>query len=777
MLHLGKPWRKSRKGKVRSEWTRRVMRFAVGAAVLVLIQGCSRSRLKPGLLEAQRESEPLRPPRDTQRIVFETIDKVDLLFVIDNSPSMADKQELLGEAVPTLLERLINPPCISVVDRNDAVAVDGPEAGCPMGYEKEFEPLIDLHVGVVTSSLGTHGGDLCGPDGPGEFNPTQDDHGHLLASVREGLSAYSSAGFLAWDPAGNKNPPGDRAVGTFIGSFQDHVVAAGEVGCGYEATQEAWYRFLVEPDPYQTVVTDGNFAFQQGTDRALLAQRAAFVRPDSLMMIVVLSDEDDCSVVDGGIGYLTSKALLSGAAFIFPAATSACNQEPNHVCCRSCGLQEDSPPPGCLALADDPGCRAPRSSQDSLNLRCHRQKQRFGLDLLYPVARYSDALKQPTVFDTRHCDPEAENAAFLAGCPLVQNPLFAGRRDPSMIIYTAIVGVPWQDIATSESLTGPGLEYLRSDELEALERWEVMLGNPEAGVPPLDPLMIAQTEPRSGMHPITGEAVAPIDSIDPQANSINGHEMPNIDNSELQYACIFPLQTPRLCSDSELCDCSESSLPKNRPICKPPGGGPAGTMQYFAKAYPGLRHLQVAKELGEAASVASVCPKTTTPPTTAPSYGYNPAAQHMYERLAGGLGERCLSTPLPHASDGRAECVLWQFREGDCDCRAAGLQEVDARAVESVERMLAFECTFQRRFDCEHACACQLPQFAGTQLEACQQSATASGIDGWCSIDPSQNIGDPQFVTDCRVGHPRTLRLLGRVEPLKDQELYLTCPE
>jgi hypothetical protein len=36
-------------------------------------------------------------------------DKVDLLFMIDNSPSMADKQALLKDSVPILLAMMINP--------------------------------------------------------------------------------------------------------------------------------------------------------------------------------------------------------------------------------------------------------------------------------------------------------------------------------------------------------------------------------------------------------------------------------------------------------------------------------------------------------------------------------------------------------------------------------------------------------------------------------------------------------------------------------------------
>src|SRR5256885_13036719 len=42
------------------------------------------------------------------------IDKVDLLFAIDNSASMGDKQDLLADAVPVLVNRLLNPNCIDI---------------------------------------------------------------------------------------------------------------------------------------------------------------------------------------------------------------------------------------------------------------------------------------------------------------------------------------------------------------------------------------------------------------------------------------------------------------------------------------------------------------------------------------------------------------------------------------------------------------------------------------------------------------------------------------
>src|SRR5258705_11611474 len=53
----------------------------------------------------------------TQAVIYDelsqtAIDKVDLLFAIDNSASMGDKQDLLAAAVPVLVNRLLNPNCV-----------------------------------------------------------------------------------------------------------------------------------------------------------------------------------------------------------------------------------------------------------------------------------------------------------------------------------------------------------------------------------------------------------------------------------------------------------------------------------------------------------------------------------------------------------------------------------------------------------------------------------------------------------------------------------------
>ncbi len=569
-----------------------------------------------------------------------TATKLDLLFVIDNSVSMADKQALLVDAVPgLLLDRLADPPCLD----GNGTAVPATNGQCPSGFQRAHTPLTDVRIGVTTSSLGDHGGNLCNPD---RGNPTQNDRAHLLPTVRTGLTSSNAAGYVAWNGQDGSSSFDATAL------LQDHVAAAGEIGCGFEAPLEAWYRFLVDPSPPIDLEVDGSRAVSTGVDQEVLAQRAAFLRPDSAVMIVMLTDENDCSVMEGGGYYPNAEfSWLTGTSDPngfrkFPLASDECATDPNSECCYSC-LASDRPA-GCSNPCDE----ARPAELDRPNLRCFDQKRRFGIDLLYPVQRYIDGLTQTYVPDTRHPD------CSLGDCPLVENPLFAEvdgkRRSPSMIILLGIVGVPWQDIATSPSLADPTrLEFLSSTELDALGRWDVILGDPENGVLASDPLMHEAYTERTGTNPITGDALVPSTSQDPQANPINGHEfdnsLPSLDvpgdglpmNDDLQFACIFPLEAPRDCravANLASCDCATTDdVAKNKPLCQDPETGVSGHIQRYAKAYPGLRHLQVLRGLGSSGVVASICPKNPSGDPADVNFGYNPAMQAGHRALSSAL--------------------------------------------------------------------------------------------------------------------------------------------
>src|SRR6185295_13682541 len=157
-----------------------------------------------------------------------------------------------------------------------------------------------------------------------------------------------------------------------------------------------------------------------------LAQRSAFLRPDSALAIVMLTDEDDCSITDAGYGwFLSTRTLPNGQENRMFRSTSACDSNPNSPCCMSCG-DSSAPPASCgiASTAGDSNCAAPSAylnpSEDSVALRCWDTKRRFGFDLLYSTARYSDALYARTI-----C-PDS-TGSLAGGCPanqMVVNPLY-----------------------------------------------------------------------------------------------------------------------------------------------------------------------------------------------------------------------------------------------------------------------------------------------------------------------------------------------------------------
>lgn len=162
---------------------------------------------------------PVTPARPSTTNVFvgtianRAVDKVDMLFMIDNSLSMADKQDVLAQAVPVLVQRLVTPTCLDA--QGMPVGVSDQNGLCAQGTP-EFSAIKDIHLGVITSSLGGHGGTECLPTADDALTErTPDDRAELLPTanpaVRGPIASWNGSGFLAWDPSGTKNdPPGDR---------------------------------------------------------------------------------------------------------------------------------------------------------------------------------------------------------------------------------------------------------------------------------------------------------------------------------------------------------------------------------------------------------------------------------------------------------------------------------------------------------------------------------------------------------------------------------------
>jgi len=566
------------------------------------------------------------PPIDigTQKVS----DKLDVLFVVDNSVSMADKQSILSRSVSSFVTRLVNPLCVD--EQGNPVATQPASGGAPCASgTREMTPVKDLHLGVITTSIGSHGGTVCSSGGADEH---LDDRAELLPMQRANLPSYDNSGFLSYDAAGLT---GASDVTSVITDLKTTIDAATERGCGYEAPLEAMYRFLVDPQPPTSVTLVSGQSVPGAVNEALLTQRKRFLRPDSAVAIVILSDENDCSIRDDSVGWFV------GSMSRMPLSTAVCDTNVNDPCCRSCAQNESAPPTGCVALSADANCKQVAPGQryavwdaahDSLNLRCFDQQRRFGFDLLYPVERYSDALSNPLVYNRNR--------------ELVQNPLLAGdergARSATLISVSMIIGAPWQDLATPASLgSGHPIQYMNGAALESNGRWPLLIGDRAHNVPPSDPFMIESIQERTGQNPLTNIPIVSSSSMNPLANSINGHEQHNPSFDDLQYSCIFPLPAPKPCSNGDsMCDCAADKAgnlgaisTSNTPLCQPPEGGAPGTTQYFGKGYPGTRELTLAKQLGARAVPASICPRTLAD-ADSPDYAYKPAFSALITRIA-----------------------------------------------------------------------------------------------------------------------------------------------
>jgi hypothetical protein len=719
------------------------------------------------------EVEPQTSNLYVEPVRYDVIDKIDLLFMIDNSRSMGDKQKLLATAVPQLVDRLVVPRCVKP-DSTEVRQRASLDEACPEGFTPEFHAVKDIHVAVITSSLGAHGAPSSENSNCND-SPPGNDRALLLPSVRPDLTSYDASGFLAWDPEQKLMPGGETDKARLGLQFSEMVRAAREDGCGYEASLEAWYRFLIDPEPPLQVSIGADGRSQvSAIDMEVLAQRERFLRPDSLVAIVMLTDENDCSVRDEEYGhFLAAEARM-------PRGTSACERDPNDKCCLPCILQSAAPE-GCPAVAADPACQRDvklSSSEDPANLRCFQNKRRYGYDFLYPTSRYVQALTQPLV-------PRRSDGV------MVENPLFkpgpgGTPRERDLVYLAGIVGVPWQDIADEASLTGPGLRYRNAAELAADGRWAMLVGDSATNVPPGDPFMRESTAPRSGNNPVTSEPIVAETSLDPRANSINGHEQVDVDGRDLQYACTFPLADPAPC-DGPACDCNgpgsadgEDETLRNRPLCQPPGGGPAGTTQYFGKAYPGLRPLEVLRGIGDSAIVASICPKVLTPGE--PGYGYEPAVDAIVDRLKVVLGGRCPPRPLAvqPGHDGELPCVVVEALPPttQCSCSAAGRSPASPEARRMVERQMLErrQCGTASTPSCDSLCFCEIAQASGPNLERCLNDPLGGSDPGYCYLDPfgTPPRGNPALVEDCGSAQ-RKIRFVGTDTPTPGAPAYIAC--
>ncbi|MGE0549182.1 MAG: hypothetical protein AB7O24_14430 [Kofleriaceae bacterium] len=189
---------------------------------------------------------------------------LDLLFVVDDSPGMLEKQGALRFALPTLLEQLELVP-----------------GGLP-----------NLHVGVVSSDLGTQAALDATPGPPlgrlGQGGCASQGKGGILQTYGAALLGGGNyiTDILRTDAS---------RIANYSGSLADalgRMTAAGEGGCNFEQHLEA-IKVALDDNP----------------------SNGGFVRPDAMLGVIVLADEDDCSMAHSTLISEDSSKLGAIASF------------------------------------------------------------------------------------------------------------------------------------------------------------------------------------------------------------------------------------------------------------------------------------------------------------------------------------------------------------------------------------------------------------------------------------------------------------------------------
>jgi hypothetical protein len=528
-----------------------------------------------------------------------------------------------------------------------------------------------------------------------------------------------------------------------------------------------------------TNVTDSHCtAFWNGVDATVLQQRHDFLRPDSLVAVITLTDENDSEVdarAYGGTAYKFHETYYSPAH-----GTTPCANNPADPMCTSC----DFPGQGA-----DPNCAA-RYSKANLNdwgydpnLRHVHMKQKYGVDPQYPIQRYSTGLTSPKVPDRSGEYPQGAGS-YVLGNNNCTNPLFAatlpdgsntdaatlcnlpiGPRTKDLIFFAHIGGVPHELLHFKAG--DPMASQLSNDD------WKAILGN--------DPLnydytginahMIESYQPRAGLPAPT----AP-NNTDP----IHGREWITDQGADhvlyvdRQYACTFQLGQPRDCTvaaNGQACDCpSKATLAPEQvpPVCNQN----LQTQQVAAKTYPTIRELLLAHLLGQQGIVSSLCPIDINDNAqgTDPYYGYRPAVATIVDRLKNALASQCLPQQLTPAADGTVPClILATLPQPGASCDPnLGLTKPDPKILATFQQQQeaawnAAGGTKSGQPDPKTLTVCQVNQLVNGDLVngSCKQSSKP----GWC------------YVTGAAAGTCSQAVLFGGGAPPTGSSISLQCIE
>jgi hypothetical protein len=530
-----------------------------------------------------------------------------------------------------------------------------------------------------------------------------------------------------------------------------------------------------------------------GLDQTLLDERKAFLRPDSLLAVLMLTDENDGSLLPAGRNWLplayAGGAMLrgwTGCAGVpddFEPQTSADYAKLwADYKCISCFQKS---PDG----TTDSNCAAPWASPplnadvDGTNERMLQHTRRYGYNFLWGRRRYVDAFSSPTV---------AGSDGKVAS-----NPIYAGGyRTKDQVVLAGILGVPSKLLPTNADGTARDLTEADWDKIVSPDLTK------------RDLHMIEQIAPRAGVPKFVGDRTIDV---------VNGGDRDVADGNDLQYACIAP-RTAVVANDPNAAtgDCRASGSGAKNPLCGPDSAG-RGTQPYF-KAYPTLRELRVlheAQSAGVPVFVSSICTDDDSS-----------AVDGLVAKLQGALDPRCFKSDLAvdpatgavscldfevfpsDTPNGAATCEamnggkLGYCTPGAAPCHLAGstpppsgpdafaaqmLVEIQSTGVdgttknEIVQAQASGGNVYVTGSDGKKRLVCEMLQLEGnpavdgaTQL-ACR---TDPSFDipvggGWCYSTDDRIVG-----VQCKAaGAIGSIRFLGNMRPHQGSQVYTACTQ
>ena len=232
----------------------------------------------------ERSLAPVDPCTRTtvgETIRVQGIDSLDMLFMIDSSPTMVEEQAAIRMQIPRLVQILTSGDLEAGTARPGVGVMD-------------FQPVASMHIGVITQD----GGGL-GRAGPGICASRAGDDG--LLSMPEATSRRSG---MALSCVGGGTLPlyldftrGMTDVNTLVNQFTCQT-ELGTGGCGLEQDLEMVMKALVDPS---YVPPTGPYLSMTPAHGNPTGENAGFVRDNSVLAIMIVTDEDDGSVSNSDI--------------------------------------------------------------------------------------------------------------------------------------------------------------------------------------------------------------------------------------------------------------------------------------------------------------------------------------------------------------------------------------------------------------------------------------------------------------------------------------------